>query len=73
LPLPQLGRFDPVVVQNAFGLFSPEFPLQGDWSPGQTCIFLAETVPVKEGATASAIVAAMMTAAIINVLVSMGS
>jgi len=28
-PLPQLGRLVPVVVQNAFGLLSPEFPLQG--------------------------------------------
>jgi hypothetical protein len=60
-----------LVVQNAFGLLSPELPLQSPVLPGHCLIFVAKTVLANKGAIAIAAVAAIMTAAITSVLVFM--
>jgi hypothetical protein len=66
---PQLGRFTPLVVQYAFGLCSPEPPLQG-FPDGQTCSFFAKTVPTNEEAIIIAAAAARTTIANVTFLVS---
>lgn len=65
---PQLGRFTPLVVQYAFGLWSPEPPLQSP-VPGQTlCLGLAaKTVLANAGAITRA--AEMTTIANVIILV----
>jgi hypothetical protein len=64
----QLGRFTPLVVQWAFGLWSPESPLQSP-VPGHTlCLGLAaKTLLASVGAIASAAVAMIIIAKIIFV------